>query len=272
MASRDHRRQAPGAPPDRVRRPAGLTDIPDPAPGHPAPARPALRRRELFGAAAGVTAVALGALAPAARAQTAGSTSGSTPGSTPGSSPTTAPVGAEPAEKATVSGPDLELVRFARSIELALSAVYERAIDSGRLKATANEQANLGLAHHRAHAARMSEIGGSEVSNTPNPRLLAQLLPRVDATDSERALILLLQTTEDSAAATYLALLGDARDWQLAATFASISPVDAQQAVAWNRVALTDDTVWAAQVQTVLPTNQTTDGAWDPNQYPAGPA
>jgi hypothetical protein len=262
MASRDQRRQDAGAPPGRDDLLAGHTDTPDPS------ARAGLRRRDLLGAAAGVTAVSLATMVPAARAQTPGTT----PGTTPGSSPTTAQAGAEPVEEPSVKGPDLDLVRFARSIELALVQVYDEALDTGRLKGVATDQAHTFHGHHREHAERMSELGGSQAPNTPNARLLATLSPRVATAKDEADLIGVLESIEESAAATYLALLADAEDWQLASTFATISPVDAQHVAAWNRVGTPEKAVWAAQVQTVLPANQGVEGGWDPLQYPVGPA
>ena len=271
MASRDQRRQAAGAPPDGTAARPGPTDV-------PGPSAPTLRRRHLLGAA-GVTAVSLATMVPAARAQSQNQTPpGSTPGTTPGAAPTGTTPGTTPAasgdagEEPQVEGPDLELVRFARSVELALEQVYEQAIDSGRLKTKALDLAHLCHDNHREHAERMAELGGSQAPNSPNRGLLASLAPRVAAAGDEAALIGVLESMEDSAAATYLTMLGTANDWQLATTFATIAPVDAQQVVAWNRVRFADAPVWAAQVGSVLPANETADGSWSPLQYPVGPA
>jgi hypothetical protein len=259
MASRDQRRQAAGTPPGHARS-ADPTDAPDPS-------GPTVRRRHLLGAA-GAAAVSLAAMAPAARAQTQ-TPPGSTPGTTPGAAPA-AP--GESGEEPKVEGPDLVLVRFSRSIELALVQVYEEALDSGRLKGVATDQAHLFQTHHRDQAAEMAELAGSQAPNSPNGALLATLSPRVAGATTEAALIGVLQSIEESAAATYLSLLEGAVDWQLATTFATIAPVDAQHVVAWNRVAVSDPQLWAAQVDRVLPLNQTTDGAWTPAQYPVGAA
>jgi hypothetical protein len=266
MASRDQRRQAAGGPP------GGPVPTVDPT-AAPDPTVRRLGRRHLLGAA-GMTAVSLAAMAPAARAQAQNTTPpGSTPGTTPGAAPAAAgDAGAADAEPPQVAGADLVLARFARSVELALVEVYAEAIDSGRLKSVAADQAHHFQGHHKEQAEKLAEIGGSEAPNSPNAGLLATLTGRVDAAANEAAMILVLQAVEESAAATYLGLLADAEDWQLATTFSTIAPVDAQQAVAWSRLGEPDPAAWAAQAPRVLPANQTTDGAWSPAQYPAGAA
>jgi hypothetical protein len=254
MASRDHRRQATGTPPG------------SPGEATPPTGTPPLRRRELLGlgVAAGAAATAVVALVPAARAQTPGTTPGSTPGSTPGTAA---------AKKAgTVEGADLEFVRFARSVELAVGEVYEAALDTGKLKSRATDQARAFHGHHADHAARFVDFAEAEAAKEANPGLLNVLRPRVQGAASEKDLIGVLQSVEESAAATYLSALGEIDDWQLASVAATIAPVDAQHATAWNRLTFEDAGEWAAQIDGVLPVTAGTDGRWDQAQFPVGPA
>lgn len=255
MASRDQRRQAASARP-------GSADHDRAGPA----GRPLLRRRDLLGTAVGMTAASLAALAAPAAAQT----EGTTPGSAPGSSAPAAG-GSSGGKEPTVSGADLDLVRFARSAELALVAVYEQAIDAGKLKTLAKDQADLFRGHHADHATRMVDFAQDQAPTAPNGALLASLSSRVRGAGDEAAAIAALQEIEDQAAATYLWALGTAEDWQLAALLATIAPVDAQHATSWSRLAAGDAEAWVGgQLDAALPVEASEEGRWDPAEFPVG--
>jgi hypothetical protein len=264
MALRDLRRQAAGVRPGdgtgsgtAPTRAPGRTDDPD--------VRAASRRRFLRGAAGGALGASALALvgAPEALAQTPGTTAGTSPGTTE-----SAPEAAAGAKQPSVSGTDLELGRFLHSIELALVEVYGTALDGGKLKTPARDQATAFREQHRLQAAKLVDAIQSSAASGPNPGLLQSLQPRVGNAPDERGVIDALLAIENSAAATYQWSVGQGKDWQFLTTLASIGAVDGQHATAWSQKAAPDLAAWVPTFDQAVPVVQGTEGRWDPAQYP----
>jgi hypothetical protein len=266
MALRDLRRQAAGVRPGDG---TGSGSAPTGAPGRTDdPALPAASRRRFLRGAAGGAALGASALvllgAPEARAQA--------PGTTPGSSPGTTESGSEAvagAKQPSVSGTDLELGRFLHSVELALQEVYGTAIDGGKLKSTARDQAIAFREQHRLQAVKLVDAVQSSAATGPNPGLLQSLQPRVANAANEESVIGALFSIENSAAATYQQSVGQAKDWQFQSTLATISAVDGQHATAWSQKSVPDLAAWVGVFDQAVPVVQGTEGRWDPTQYPA---
>jgi hypothetical protein len=265
MALRDLRRQAAALRPgdgtgsgSAGRRAPGRTD-----PDVPAASRRRFLRGAAGGAALGATAFALVG-APEASAQSPGTTPGSSPGTTE-----SAPEAAAGSKQPTVSGSDLELGRFLHSVELALQEVYTSALDGGKLKPAARDQAITFREQHRLQAVKLVDAIQSSAASGPNPGLLQSLQPRVANAGSEVDVINALVGIENSAAATYQYSVGQAKDWQFIGTVASIGAVDGQHATAWSQKAAPDLAAWVAGFDAAVPVVQGTEGRWDPAQYPA---
>jgi hypothetical protein len=265
MALRDLRRQAAGLRPGDG---TGSGSAPTGASGRTDdPALPAASRRRFLRGAAGGAALGASALAllgaSEARAQT--------PGTTPGSSPGTTESGSEAAAGAkqpSVSGADLELGRFLHSVELTLLEVYSTALDGGKLKTPATDQAIAFREQHRLQALKLVDAIQSSAATGPNPGLLQSLQPRVANAAGEGDVIGALFAIENSAAATYQWAVGQAKDWQFVSTLATIGAVDGQHATAWSQKLAPDLATWVGQFDAAVPVVQGTEGRWDPTQYP----
>lgn len=146
--------------------------------------------------------------------------------------------------------------------------MYRTAIDGGRLKSTALDQAIHFEQQHRDAATKLVELLEGEAATGPNAALLQTLQPRVAGAPTDTATIAALQDIEESAAATYQWSVLQAKDWQFVATLASITPVAGQHAAAWSQKAAADLAAWLGSFDEAVPVIQGTDGRWDPAQYP----
>lgn len=222
-----------------------------------------LKRAATGGAIAfGATLVPVGALADAAFAQT-------TPGSTPGTSTKPATTGGASGGKdeSGLDAGDLTIVLFGQSVELAAVAAYDLALNKGLLRSGAEETARVFRRHHAEHAAALATFTPDAVVETPNPKLVAELGPKVQGATTVEALAEVLMGLEDGAAATYQFAMGQIEGWKVAAAAATIEPVEGQHAVAWSTVVTPDPTAWAKDITTIVPTFQTTSGGFEPSKY-----
>jgi len=134
---------------------------------------------------------------------------------------------------ATAAG-DIVLLRTASSIENLAVAAYQLAIDSGLVKTAAvADAAKLFQGHHRQHAelfqSTTKNMGGSPFTD-PNPAVMAQLKPTIDALKDEQGVLMLALTLERAAAATYQAGVGTVLDATLNTALMSVGGVEARHA------------------------------------------
>lgn len=176
----------------------------------------------------------------------------------------TPPEEPEPIGEDPVAGRSPELVAlavFAESVELAAVDVYEEALLSGLLSEPVAEVAALFQQHHLQHAQLFHGFVGPQQVTLANQTLLAAVTPQLEAARDEDALLELAYEVEEGAAATYQFALGVPMDAQLALNIAAILPVESQHAVVLGEVVGLPRSQW-------MPAFQTTDGAWDPEQFP----
>jgi Ferritin-like domain len=138
------------------------------------------------------------------------------------------------AEPMTTS--DIVLLRTASSIEQLAVAAYQLAIDSGLVTTVAVvDAAKLFQDHHRQHAEFFQKVtvdmGGTAFTD-PNPAVLAQLQPSIDALQDEQGAVRLALLLERAAAATYQAGVGTVMDLSLNQALMSVGGVEARHATA----------------------------------------
>ncbi len=125
---------------------------------------------------------------------------------------------------------DAAIAKFAASVEFAAVAAYEAAIASDKLSATVRKVAVTFQGHHREHGRAFNAIT-KETSEKPNAKLLAELKPKLKGAANQNALLEIVYTIEEGAAATYLFALGALQDKSNAKATATILPVESQHAV-----------------------------------------
>lgn len=283
---------------DEQHRAAMETIIEDLAEAHAGgePATAASRRRFLQRASTGA-AIAIGSAvvpigAMAAAAQTGDGADPDAPGGvepapTDGGE-TIAPGGAEAtaaevtrvagsgctAEPVQMSAEDLQVVRFAESVERAAVAAYQLAIDGRRLTDSAVlESARTFQRHHEEHAEALYCLAGDEPPAegeeaeegadqrmAPNGTLVDAVAPQVQGATTQDAVVELLYGLEEGAAATYLFALGVLDERDVAGAAALILPVEGQHAVVWGQAL-------GRPIQEWMPAFQTDAGALDPAEY-----
>lgn len=131
---------------------------------------------------------------------------------------------------------DITLLRTASSIENLAIAAYQIAIDSGLVTTAAVvSAAKLFQDHHRQHADLFQSTTrnmGGEAFTKPNPAVLAQLKPTIDALKDEQGVVRLALLLERAAAATYQAGVGTVTDRTLNVALMSVGGVEARHAAA----------------------------------------
>ena len=128
------------------------------------------------------------------------------------------------------------MLRTASSIENLAIAAYQIAIDSGLVTTAAVvSAAKLFQDHHRQHADLFQSTTrnmGGEAFTKPNPAVLAQLKPTIDALKDEQGVVRLALLLERAAAATYQAGVGTVTDRTLNVALMSVGGVEARHAAA----------------------------------------
>lgn len=129
---------------------------------------------------------------------------------------------------------DITILRTASSLELLAVDVYQKAIDSGLVTATAvADAAKLFQEQHREHAGMFAgatkQLGG-EPFEEPNPVVLQQLQPTISALADEAGVVRLAYDLENAAAATYFSTVGVFDDPKLNQAAMSVGGVEARHA------------------------------------------
>lgn len=163
--------------------------------------------------------------------------------------------------KSNIPDADLKILEFVQGIELALEAAYGLAVDTRYLDSANAEMCRAFSRHHVAHAAALATLAGKANTVTaPNSKLVAALSPQIKAATSQNGVLQVMQSMEQSAAATYLEAIGAIGSWWVAASASSISPIEAQHAAVLGQTIGMPTDQW-------LPPVQTTASAYDQSQY-----
>lgn len=195
-----------------------------------------------FGAV-GVSGVALAQGASAAE-DSGGGTGGGTDSASEGTT-------------AELPGPDIDLVVFAQSLELAAVAAYQLAVDTNLLDPMAVETARTFGRHHGDHAEALGGLAGDAATTEANPAVVEAVVPQIEGAGDQNALLQVLYGVEEGAAATYLLALGALESWQAAGPAATILPIESQHAVVLGQMLELPESDW-------MPAFGTTDAAFDP--------
>ncbi len=175
---------------------------------------------------------------------------------------------ASPAAAAAAPPPltDPQLAKFAESIELALVAVYNLALNGGKLHTpSVVAMATAFLSHHTDHAKAFDGFANDTATAQANPGVLAAVGDEVREAPDETHVLSTLFDTENAAAGTYLYIIGVLSGAQVLTTTASVLPVEAQHAAALGYVLGKDpDTD-----PDYMPPFQTTDDEVTPATFPA---
>ena len=175
-------------------------------------------------------------------------------------------------EPVEMTAEDLQVVRFAESVERAAVAAYQLAIDGRQLIDPAvAESALIFQRHHGDHAEALYCLAGNEPAAdgaeavadqrmAPNSALVQALAPQIQAASDQAAVLELLYGLEEGAAATYLFALGVLETIDVAGAAGLILPVEGQHAVVWGQAL-------GKPIQEWMPAFQTADGALDPAEY-----
>jgi len=222
------------------------------------------RRRFLTRAAAG-SAIAFGAtvipvssLLDSASAQTtAGTTAGSTPGTT----------AAKKVVAPKIEGFDLTAIVFLQTLELAGVDLIKAMIATGRLTNATAQTLREFSAHHQEHADKLGTYLGSEALNVANPKLMAELTPKVAAAQTEAQLLTVGMGYEDGMTASCAYALGVLTGWEIAGVVSTITTVDSQQALVFSQLSEPDANTWAKSITTYIPAFQSETGAFAPATY-----
>ena len=155
---------------------------------------------------------------------------------------------------------DADIAAFAESIELAAVDTYEFA--KGRLTtAEVITAADEFIDHHHQHAVAYAATAGRAATGRANPKLVELLGGQLLAAADENETLAVLFGLENSLAATYLAALGAFEARSARALTASVLPVEAQHGAVLG-IALD------SELETVFPSFETTDRAFDPDDFP----
>jgi hypothetical protein len=171
------------------------------------------------------------------------STSASTPSTQPSTSMAPGTTMA-PATTAAAMSSDVVMLRTISSLEHLAVAAYQIAIDSGLVTTPAvGDAAKLFQSHHMEHAqffeAATTNAGGEPFTD-PNPAVLAQLQPTIDALQDEKGVIQLALDLERAAAASYQSGVGMVMDTSLNKALMSVGGVEARHAAVLAGVLMLD--------------------------------
>jgi hypothetical protein len=127
---------------------------------------------------------------------------------------------------------DVTVLRTASSIEALAVAAYQTAIDSGLVSTAAvADAAKLFQAQHREHLelfAGLTEQAGGMPFRDPNPAILEQLQPTIDALMDEMGVVQLAYDLEVAAAQTYQSNVSMFTDASLNAAIMSVGGVESR--------------------------------------------
>jgi hypothetical protein len=155
---------------------------------------------------------------------------------------------------------DSTIMLFDASLEFAVVAAYQTALDSKKLTAATRKTLATFQGHHRDHGRAFNEIT-LVTAEKPNSKVLATFTPKVKGAADEKALLQVMYGIEEQLAATYLSNLGVLQDKSNAGVVASILPIESQHAVVLGQLL-------AKQVAEYLPSFQNDRDALDPSAYP----
>lgn len=159
---------------------------------------------------------------------------------------------------------DVDIARFAASVELAAVDAYQAAIDSGLVTdAAVGQAATTFQSHHAEHAAAFNGLAtanGAEEAGS-NQAVLAVFGPMLQSAADQSALLEIAYQLEEGAASTYLFALGVLTVPEAYSAVATILPIESQHAVVLG-------TVLGKAPDETLPAFVTTDGALDPTEFP----
>ena len=215
------------------------------------PVRTASRRRFIGTAAMGGAAIAIGGLSIPVLGGVAG---------------------AQDDEGYSPDQADVDLATFAWSLELTAVAAYDLALEAPVITPAEREVIRKFGHHHDEHATAFEEllatvvpeeVGGTTSTTTaaePVAQLVNELGPQITGAADDTALLEILLSIEEGAAATYLLALGALEDITMAEAAAKILPVESQHAVVWSQAL-------EVPVGEYLPSFQTTAAAFDPAAY-----
>jgi hypothetical protein len=208
----------------------------DPAAG--ASRRQFLRRMGVGGAVAavGATGISLAALLPASAQSTATSE--------------------------VITDGDQPIIAFAQTAELALVALYQKAIDTKKFDSILNETARTFSLHHNDHASTLGTLLDTAAPNRGNQAIIDQFGPQITNAADQNALAQVLFQLEQAAAATYESALGKLERTFSAGPVSTILPIEGQQAVVWGQVLNLPMDQW-------LPAFQNDADALDLSKYPS---
>jgi hypothetical protein len=129
---------------------------------------------------------------------------------------------------------DVVILRTATSIEALAVAAYQTAVDSGLVTTMAiADAAVLFQSQHREHLelfAGATEQAGGEPFTDPNPAILEQLQPTIDALSDELGVVQLAYNLEVAAAETYQSTVGVFTDPTLNQASMSVGGTEARHA------------------------------------------
>jgi hypothetical protein len=166
------------------------------------------------------------------------------------------------ADDIEVPANDLVILEFAVGLELAAEAAYGVAVETLLLEPVMAEMARTFGRHHHEHALALATLAGrdEEELGEPNAALVDALAPRIEASQTEAEVLLVLFEIEQGAAATYAEALGVLESQATAGPAASILPIESQHATAIG-------SALELPVEDWMPPFQTTEGAFDPATY-----
>jgi Ferritin-like domain len=144
----------------------------------------------------------------------------------------TATTGATSTTAAGRDSDDVMILRTASSVEALAVAAYQTAIDSGLVSTAAvADAAKLFQGQHSEHLelfAGLTEQAGGMPFRDPNPAILEQLQPRVDALSDEKGVVQLAYDLEVAAAETYQSNVSMFADASLNAAIMSVGGVESR--------------------------------------------
>lgn len=159
---------------------------------------------------------------------------------------------------------DVDIARFAASVELAAVDAYQAAIDSGLVTDGAvGAAATTFQSHHAEHAAAFNGLAtanGAEEAGS-NQAVLAAFGPMLQSAADQAALLEIAYQLEEGAASTYLFALGALTVPEAYAATATILPIESQHATVLG-------TVLGKGPGDYLPSFVNTDAALNPADFP----
>ncbi|MGH9135821.1 MAG: ferritin-like domain-containing protein [Acidimicrobiales bacterium] len=176
--------------------------------------------------------------------------------------PAMAPLGRLLTPAAAQQPSDVDLARFAASLEFAAVAAYEAAVGTGLLSQPVVEAGTTFAGHHREHGDAFAALVGETVP--ANQTVLDTFGPSIASAPDEAAIVEIAFGIENAAASTYLFALGVLAGQDAINAVASILPVESQHAVVLGFVLGRDlsDT-------DLLPAFEPLDNALSPDEFPA---